>query len=147
MESLNLIFKEVKYLDKVSNINGINLGELSNGSKHQLVFTVENKGLESLYITGIKAGCSSCTTIRTVLPDRLVVGNSTKVGKILHVGEVFDIVADFSPVNFNKGKVVKNITVSYNMLTLVENADKFTDKTIIDTKSKSLILQFNAEIV
>lgn len=146
MESLNLIFKEVKYLDKVSNINGINLGELSNGSKHQLVFTVENKGLESLYITNIKAGCSSCTTIRTVLPDRLVVGNSTKVGKILHVGEVFDIVADFVP-NFNKGKVVKNITVSYNMLTLVENADKFTDKTIIDTKSKSLMLQFNAEIV
>lgn len=146
MESLNLIFKEAKYLDKVSNINGINLGELSNSSKHQLVFTVENKGLESLYITGIKAGCSSCTTIRTVLPDRLVVGNSTKVGKILHVGEVFDIVADFVP-NFNKGKVVKNITVSYNMLTLVENADKFTDKTIIDTKSKSLILQFNAEIV
>ena len=75
-----------------------------------------------------------------------MVGNSTKVGKILHVGEVFDIVADFVP-NFNKGKVVKNITVSYNMLTLVENADKFTDKTIIDTKSKSLILQFNAEIV
>ena len=146
MESLNLIFKEAKYLDKVSNINGINLGELSNSSKHQLVFTVENKGLESLYITGIKAGCSSCTTIRTVLPDRLVVGNSTKVGKILHVGEVFDIVADFVP-NFNKGKVVKNITVSYNMLTLVENADKFTDKTIIDTKSKSLVLQFNAEIV
>ena len=52
MESLNLIFKEAKYLDKVSNINGINLGELSNGSKHQLVFTVENKGL---------GGCSTKT--------------------------------------------------------------------------------------